>query len=158
MSLQHFKQVVGRALTDENFARMLLRDAPAALSEYDLSEAEQKALTEVAWTRHRSTEGDEPSLEFSAAEPKQFDVELMFDMFEDKEWVQHTYLPFAQKLAQLKGSDGSGAPEKTMPGGFGYAGPFDHNTKFSPAAGDKSGRPTDRIRLPGSLLRALLGI
>lgn len=104
MSIQNFKAVIHRALADERFAQQLLRDAPAALSEYDLTGIEIEALTRGPWTKHKSAEGDAPSLEFTAAEPKTLDVELMFDLFEDDSTIQDDYDRFASKLAHISKS------------------------------------------------------
>ncbi|MEP7235691.1 MAG: phage tail protein, partial [Ignavibacteriota bacterium] len=41
----------------------------------------------VPWQRHKNTKGDEPTLEFTSSDPKNFSVELMFDMFEEKKSV-----------------------------------------------------------------------
>ena len=37
----------------------------------------------VPWEKKKATEGDRPELEFTAAEPKTFSCELMFDTYED---------------------------------------------------------------------------
>ena len=37
----------------------------------------------VPWQKHRNSEGDSPTLEFTAGDPKTLHVELMFDTFED---------------------------------------------------------------------------
>ncbi len=36
------------------------------------------------WQKHRKSEGDAPTLEFTSAEPKTPNAELMFDQFEDR--------------------------------------------------------------------------
>ena len=47
----------------------------------------------VPWTAHRTTEGDEPAMEFEAAEPKSLNVELMFDLFEERGGVGEKVKP-----------------------------------------------------------------
>ncbi|MDP4219800.1 MAG: phage tail protein [Bacteroidota bacterium] len=42
----------------------------------------------VPWQKHRNSEGDRPSTEFTAGEGEALDVELMFDMFEDQKSVK----------------------------------------------------------------------
>jgi phage tail-like protein len=41
----------------------------------------------VPWQKHRNAEGDAPTLEFTASEPKSLSCELMFDTYEDRKSV-----------------------------------------------------------------------
>jgi len=52
----------------------------------------------VPWEKHRASEGDSPTLEFTGAEPKTLNVELLFDLFETGGNVHDV---FVQKLEQL---------------------------------------------------------
>jgi hypothetical protein len=45
----------------------------------------------VVWQKHKNAEGDEPTLEFVAAESKTLSCELMFDTFEQKEDVRKQF-------------------------------------------------------------------
>ena len=55
----------------------------------------------VSWQSHRNSEGDAPTLEFTAGEPKALTVELMFDTFEDKSNVYDRYIGALEKLALI---------------------------------------------------------
>lgn len=55
----------------------------------------------VPWQKHKNVEGDEPTLEFTAAEPKTLACELMFDMFEERGDVYETYISQLEKLALI---------------------------------------------------------
>jgi hypothetical protein len=53
----------------------------------------------VPWQKHKNVEGDQPTLEFTAAEPKTLACELMFDMFEERGDVHAKYISELEKLA-----------------------------------------------------------
>lgn len=53
----------------------------------------------VPWQKHKNVEGDAPTLEFTAAEPKTLACELMFDMFEERGDVHAKYISQLEKLA-----------------------------------------------------------
>lgn len=55
----------------------------------------------VAWQKHKNGEGDAPTLEFTAAEPKTLACELMFDMFEERGDVHAKYISQLEKLALI---------------------------------------------------------
>jgi hypothetical protein len=55
---------------------------------------------QVPWKKHKSTEADNPTLEFTAAEPKTLNVELTFDTFQDGTSVQELISPL-EKLAAV---------------------------------------------------------
>jgi contractile injection system tube protein len=56
----------------------------------------------VPWQKHKNVEGDEPTLEFTAAEPKTLACELMFDMFEEKGDVYAKYISQLEQLALIQ--------------------------------------------------------
>jgi hypothetical protein len=52
------------------------------------------SITEsVPWKKHKSSEADAPTLEFTAAEPRTLSAELLFDTFEDGTSVQDLIAP-----------------------------------------------------------------
>jgi hypothetical protein len=53
----------------------------------------------VPWQKHKNVEGDNPTLEFTAAEPKTLACELMFDMFEERGDVHAKYISQLEKMA-----------------------------------------------------------
>jgi hypothetical protein len=53
----------------------------------------------VPWQAHRSSDGDEPSMEFTAGEPKTLSVELMFDLFEERGGVSEKVKPIEDLTA-----------------------------------------------------------
>jgi hypothetical protein len=55
----------------------------------------------VPWQKHKNVEGDAPTLEFTAAEPKTLSCELMFDMFEERGDVYETYISQLETLALI---------------------------------------------------------
>ena len=55
----------------------------------------------VPWQKHKNVEGDEPTLEFTAAEPKTLACELMFDMFEQRGDVYGEYISQLETLALI---------------------------------------------------------
>lgn len=48
---------------------------------------------QVPWKKHKTSEADNPTLEFTAAEPKTLSVELLFDTFENGTSVQELISP-----------------------------------------------------------------
>lgn len=54
----------------------------------------------VPWKQHKSSEPDAPTLEFTAAEPRTLQAELVFDTFEDGTNVQSLIAPL-EKLASV---------------------------------------------------------
>jgi hypothetical protein len=56
---------------------------------------------QVPWKKHEKTEGDSPSLEFTAAEPKMLTVELMFDGFESQTDVYSEYVTKLENLCKV---------------------------------------------------------
>jgi hypothetical protein len=56
---------------------------------------------QVPWQVHKNSEGDAPTLEFTAGSPKELTCELMFDMFEDKGDVYATYVSKLENLALI---------------------------------------------------------
>jgi hypothetical protein len=54
----------------------------------------------VPWKKHKSSEGDAPTLEFTAAEPRTLGAELLFDTFEAGTNVQNLIAPL-EKLATV---------------------------------------------------------
>jgi hypothetical protein len=56
---------------------------------------------QVPWQVHKNSEGDAPTLEFTAGSPKAFSAELMFDMFEDMGDVYATYISRLENLALI---------------------------------------------------------
>jgi len=56
----------------------------------------------VPWQKHKNVEGDEPTLEFTAAEPKTLACELMFDMFEERGDVYAKYVSQLEQLALIQ--------------------------------------------------------
>ncbi len=54
---------------------------------------------QVPWQEHKNSEGDAPTLEFTAGHGKELTCELMFDMFEDKGDVYATYISPLEQLA-----------------------------------------------------------
>jgi hypothetical protein len=73
---------------------------------------------QVPWQVHKNSEGDSPTLEFTAGSPKTLQVELMFDMFEDKGDVWSTYIEPLNNLALID-SDLSRPPLCTFTWGSG---------------------------------------
>ena len=55
----------------------------------------------VPWQKHKNTEGDEPTLEFTAAEPRSLACELMFDMFEQRGDVYSEYISQLETLTLI---------------------------------------------------------
>ena len=55
----------------------------------------------LQWAAHKSANGDEPELEFTAADPKTLSCELMFDMFEQKGNVFETYVRPLEDLVEV---------------------------------------------------------
>jgi hypothetical protein len=55
----------------------------------------------VPWQKHKHAEGDDPTLEFTAAEPKTFACELMFDMFEARGDVYKEYVSRLETLTLI---------------------------------------------------------
>jgi hypothetical protein len=60
----------------------------------------------VPWQKHKNAESDTPNLEFTAAEPKTLAVELMFDLFEDRDGptggdIYKTYIEPLETLALM---------------------------------------------------------
>ena len=53
------------------------------------------------WIAHKSQNGDEPEMEFVAADPKSLSAELMFDMFEQKGNVFETYVRPLEDLVEV---------------------------------------------------------
>ena len=53
---------------------------------------------QVPWQEHKNSEDDLPSLEFTAGSARQLNVELLFDMFEDKGDVYESYVTFLEDL------------------------------------------------------------
>jgi hypothetical protein len=58
----------------------------------------------VPWQKHKNVEGDAPTLEFTAAEPKTLACELMFDMFEERGDVHAKYISNLEKMALVNDS------------------------------------------------------
>ncbi len=56
---------------------------------------------QVPWQEHKNSEGDAPTLEFTAGKGKELSCELMFDMFEDKGDVYATYISPLEGLALI---------------------------------------------------------
>lgn len=56
---------------------------------------------QVPWQAHKNSEGDAPTLEFTAGQGKSLNCELMFDMFEDKGDVYATYISKLEKMALI---------------------------------------------------------
>ena len=56
---------------------------------------------QVPWQVHKNSEGDAPTLEFTAGSGKELTCELMFDMFEDKGDVYATYVSLLENLALI---------------------------------------------------------
>jgi hypothetical protein len=56
---------------------------------------------QVPWQEHKNSEGDAPTLEFTAGKGKELSCELMFDMFEDKGDVYATYISQLENLALI---------------------------------------------------------
>jgi hypothetical protein len=55
----------------------------------------------VPWTEHAKTEGNEPTLEFTNAKPKNLTVELMFDGFEDEVDVHKKYVSKLERMTMV---------------------------------------------------------
>lgn len=53
----------------------------------------------VPWKRHKSSEPDAPTLEFTAAEPRSLQVVLLFDTYEAGTDVHQTYIAKLEALA-----------------------------------------------------------
>jgi len=74
-------------------------NAPPFLAQFNPTEVTiDKA---VPWKKHKSSEGDSPTLEFTAAEPKTLTVELLFDTFEAGQDVHQTHVQLLEKLAMI---------------------------------------------------------
>lgn len=58
----------------------------------------------VPWKPHEHTEGDAPTLEFTAAQPKTLNCELMFDTFEDAEDVHGKFISKLEQFALIDSS------------------------------------------------------
>lgn len=58
----------------------------------------------VPWNPHKNTEGDAPTLEFTAGQPKTLACELMFDMFEEAGDVHAKYIKELEKFALIDSS------------------------------------------------------
>lgn len=58
----------------------------------------------VPWQAHKHTEGDAPTLEFTAAQPKTLACELMFDAFEEAEDVHAKYISKLEQFALIDSS------------------------------------------------------
>lgn len=58
----------------------------------------------VTWQKHKNSEGDAPSLEFTAGEPQTMSCELLFDMFEDQGDVYATYVKKLRSFALIDSS------------------------------------------------------
>jgi hypothetical protein len=55
----------------------------------------------VTWQVHKSSKDEPPTLEYTSGQPKAMQVELMFDMFEQKGDVYATYISRLEKLALI---------------------------------------------------------
>jgi hypothetical protein len=67
----------------------------------------------VPWTKHKDSKSDQPSVEFSSAEGRSMDFELMFDTYEDGSNVHTKYVAKLMQLAMVMDPDG--AEEKKRP-------------------------------------------
>jgi len=56
----------------------------------------------VPWKTHKGSNTDPPALEFTGAQPKKLDVELMFDLFESKGDVYSQYISALEQLALIQ--------------------------------------------------------
>jgi hypothetical protein len=56
---------------------------------------------QVPWKVHQNSEGDAPTLEFTAGQGKTLNCELMFDMFEDQGDVHATYISKLERLVLI---------------------------------------------------------
>jgi hypothetical protein len=56
---------------------------------------------QVPWQKHKNSEGDIPTLEFTAGEPKTLNVELMYDLFEQPDGKKDVYAEYISKLETL---------------------------------------------------------
>ena len=76
----------------------------------------------VSWNKSKSSQGDEPTLEFTDGTPKSLSVELMFDGFETRDNVREKYVVPLENLTLVDQSlerprmvkvvwDGNGLPE-----------------------------------------------
>jgi hypothetical protein len=55
----------------------------------------------VQWQVHKSSKDEPPTLEYTTGQPKTMNVELMFDMYEEKGDVYATYISRLEKLALI---------------------------------------------------------
>jgi hypothetical protein len=55
----------------------------------------------VPWQKHKQSQGDHPTLEFTSAEPKTLTLELVFDTFEGRQNVYTTDVQRLEKLATV---------------------------------------------------------
>jgi hypothetical protein len=62
---------------------------------------ELKLTKHVPWEKHKSSQGDSPTLEFTSADPKTLDFELSFDTFEDQTDVRDVYVGKLENLALI---------------------------------------------------------
>jgi hypothetical protein len=53
---------------------------------------------QVPWQKHKNSEGDDPTLEFTAAEPKTMTLELLFDTFEERSSVYFKYIQSLERF------------------------------------------------------------
>jgi hypothetical protein len=62
---------------------------------------ELKIDKEVPWNKHKASQGDNPVLEFTDAEPMNFTVELFFDTYESREDVYTKYIKKLQTMTLI---------------------------------------------------------
>jgi hypothetical protein len=67
----------------------------------------------VPWTKHKDSKSDQPSVEFSAAEGRSMDFELMFDTYEEGLNVHALHVSKLMQLAMVMDPDG--AEDKKRP-------------------------------------------
>lgn len=65
----------------------------------------------VPWQKAATSTGDQPEMQFTAAEGRSMSFELMFDGYEDEVNVHSKYVGPLLKLAMVRSSD-QGAPEE----------------------------------------------
>jgi hypothetical protein len=59
----------------------------------------------VPWQKHKSSKGDNPTLEFTDAEPKTLKVDLLFDTYEERADVYAKYISKLEKLTLIMDGD-----------------------------------------------------
>lgn len=82
-------------------AKLKAEEAPNTEIEVYFNPKEITIDKPVPWQKHKNVEGNEPTLEFTAAEPKAFSCELMFDLFEQRGNVQETYITPLETLTLI---------------------------------------------------------